>query len=137
MKKVLIVATSWYLALWSLFAGHNTQQALEQTKLKCEYEDWQWTKLSLKKYAKALMQSTYPHWNSSEFKALNKLWGKESAWNPEADNPESTAFGIPQMLNMSPLTPAPLQIERGLAYIEHRYGKPSIAWSHWRNNGWY
>jgi hypothetical protein len=83
------------------------------------------------------MRTNYPHWNSSEYKALAKLWGKESAWNPQADNPESTAFGIPQILNMHPDTPAPRQVERGLAYIEHRYGKPSVAWAHWRSNGWY
>jgi hypothetical protein len=79
----------------------------------------------------------YPEWNLSEHRALMKLWGKESACNPAADNPNSSAFGIPQLLNLDPSTPAPLQIERGLAYIQHRYEKPSVAWSHWRSNGWY
>ena len=83
------------------------------------------------------LDMAYPQWNLSEHHALMKLWGKESAWNPAADNPNSTAFGIPQLLNLDPSTPAPLQIERGLAYIQHRYEKPSVAWSHWRSNGWY
>jgi hypothetical protein len=41
------------------------------------------------------------------------------------------------MLKTRPGTPAPLQIKRGLAYIDHRYDKPSKAWAHWRANGWY
>ena len=92
---------------------------------------------ALKLYAKQLMRLGYPEWNLSEHRALMKLWGKESAWNPKADNPNSSAFGIPQLLNLDPSTPAPRQIERGLDYISNRYGKPSIAWHHWRCHGWY
>jgi hypothetical protein len=102
-----------------------------------EMSEFHWTPRALKLYAKQYMRMAYPQWNLSEHHALMKLWGKESAWNPTAQNPNSTAFGIPQLLNLDPLTPAPLQIERGLAYIQHRYDKPSVAWSHWRNNGWY
>ena len=96
-----------------------------------------WTKKFSKSYAKAVMSWHYPEWSKTEFYALSKLWGKESAWNPKAKNPHSSAFGIPQLLKLDPSTPAPLQIERGLAYIKHRYDKPSIAWSHWRKHGWY
>ena len=96
-----------------------------------------WTKKFSKQYAKALMSWHYPEWNHSEFLALSKLWGKESAWNPKARSTTSSAFGIPQMLKLDPSTPAPLQIERGLAYIKHRYDKPSQAWAHWRKHKWY
>jgi hypothetical protein len=97
-----------------------------------------WTKSLSKYYAKALMAAQYEQWDTkSEFRALAKLWGKESAWDHTADNPKSTAYGIPQLLGLKPNTPAPEQIARGLAYIEHRYGKPSIAWAHWRKHGWY
>lgn len=96
-----------------------------------------WTKKFSKSYARALISWHYPEWNKTEFYALSKLWGKESAWNHKAKNKHSSAFGIPQLLKLDPSTPAPLQIERGLAYIKHRYGKPSIAWSHWRKHGWY
>lgn len=102
-----------------------------------EMSEFHWTPRALKLYAKQFMRMAYPDWNLSEHRALMKLWGKESAWNPAADNPNSSAFGIPQLLNLDPATPAPLQIERGLAYIQHRYDKPSVAWSHWRSNGWY
>jgi len=96
-----------------------------------------WTAYMSKTYARGFIAMEYPTWGRAEWKALTKLWGKESAWNHLADNPTSTAYGIAQVLNTKPGTPAPLQIEKGLAYIDHKYGKPSIAWSHWRKHGWY
>jgi hypothetical protein len=99
--------------------------------------EFHWTPRALKLYAKQFMRMAYPEWNSSEHRALMKLWGKESAWNHRAQNPTSSAFGVPQLLKLDPDTPAPRQIERGLEYIQHRYDKPSVAWSHWRSNGWY
>jgi hypothetical protein len=96
-----------------------------------------WTPYMSKVYARGYMATEYPHWGRAEWRALMKLWGKESAWQHDADNPDSTAYGIAQMLNTKAGTPAPLQIERGLAYISHRYDRPSIAWSHWRKHGWY
>ena len=96
-----------------------------------------WNKITAKTYALAIMNAQHPTWGRNEWKALVKLWGKESAWDATADNPNSTAYGIAQVLNTKKGTPAPLQIERGLAYIVHRYDKPSIAWAHHRKHGWY
>ena len=96
-----------------------------------------WTKHMAKTYAYGYIRVHYPSWGKSEWRALSKLWGKESAWDHTADNPTSSAYGIAQVLNTKPGTPAPLQIEKGLSYIEHRYSKPSIAWSHWRKHRWY
>ena len=96
-----------------------------------------WTAYMSKTYARGFMAMEYPSWGRAEWRALTKLWGKESAWKHDADNPNSTAYGIAQVLNTKHGTPAPLQIEKGLEYIAHRYGKPSVAWSHWRKRGWY
>ena len=96
-----------------------------------------WSKQKAKAYALAYMKLHHPTWTKAEWRALNKLWGKESAWNMYADNPESSAYGIAQILGTDPKTPAPLQIEKGLSYIVHRYDRPSIAWAHHRKNGWY
>lgn len=139
MKKLFALLTAWYLVFWSLLPGHTpVTHAKPHTEPKpTEMSEFHWTKRALKLYAKQFMRMAYPEWNLSEHRALMKLWGKESAWNPAADNPTSSAFGIPQLLNLDPETPAPRQIERGLAYIQHRYDKPSVAWSHWRSNGWY
>lgn len=80
-------------------------------------------------------------WNSSEYRALVKLWNAESHWRNNAFNKVKVngenAGGIPQILGLDPATPAPDQIDKGLAYIQSRYGKPSIAWAFHRKNNWY
>jgi hypothetical protein len=47
------------------------------------------------------------------------------------------AGGIPQILGLDPRTPAPLQIDRGMKYIIHRYGTPCMAWKFHQRKGWY
>ena len=139
MKKLLAGSLSWLLAFLSIpFFPSPAYAAAVATQLQANCIDIStWTPRMAKAYAKALMQWEYPHWNRSEYIALVKLWTKESNWRQEADNKNSTAGGIPQILGLDPKTPAPRQIERGLAYIQHRYEKPSIAWAHWRSKGWY
>jgi hypothetical protein len=139
MKRLLAGYLSWLLAFLSapFFPSHSYAIAVAiQIDDNCK-DSSQWTPRVAKAYTKALLKIEYPHWNRSEWSALAKLWGKESAWKHTADNPESTAYGIAQVLNTKPGTPAPLQIERGLVYIQHRYERPSVAWAHWRANGWY
>lgn len=80
-------------------------------------------------YAKSLL-------NDKQFKCLNKLWARESNWNHKADNPESTAYGIPQLLKMTEKNPY-RQIELGLKYIEHRYDTPCKALRFSNRNNWY
>jgi hypothetical protein len=143
MKTKLAALFSWALTLSSvLFPTQSYAIAVadrhkNEDNLKNERKEIRWTKSLSKSYAKALISAQYENWGASEFRALKKLWGKESAWDHTADNPKSTAFGIPQILGMKPNTPAPEQIARGLEYIQHRYGKPSVAWAHWRKHGWY
>lgn len=141
MKRIrtISVLSSIYLALFG-FLGIHFKSYAQQVHYdpKCiDFSPKIWNKQMLKNYAISYMKWQFPDWNRSEHKALMKLWGKESAWNPTADNPNSSAYGIAQVLNTEPGTPAPLQIERGLEYIVHRYEKPSVAWSHHRKNGWY
>jgi hypothetical protein len=87
-----------------------------------------------KQYAKD--QFAQYNWTDEQLICLNKLWGKESGWNHLADNPHSTAFGIAQMLGEDSLLVS-VQIDRGLRYVEHRYGKPCLAWQFWQRNNWY
>lgn len=139
MKKLFALFTVWYLAFLSMLPWHTpVVHAKPHTEPKpTEMSEFEWTPRALKLYARQFMSMAYPDWNLSEHRALMKLWGKESAWNHRAQNPTSSAFGVPQLLKLNPNTPAPRQIERGLEYIQHRYEKPSVAWSHWRSNGWY
>jgi hypothetical protein len=82
--------------------------------------------------------------NGSEFGCLESLWGKESGWNPNAQNPSSTAYGIAQFLDstwastgIAKTSDGYRQIDAGLIYIENRFGSPCGAWSHSQATGWY
>ncbi len=73
--------------------------------------------------------------NDKQYRCLVELWHKESRWSPIADNPKSTAFGIPQLLKMTERNPYK-QIELGLKYIKHRHRTPCLALAH-HKKGWY
>ena len=81
----------------------------------------------------------------SQFSCLDRLWSKESGWLVDADNPTSSAYGIPQALPGSKMASAgadwetnpTTQIRWGLGYVKGRYGTPCAAWSHSRATGWY
>jgi hypothetical protein len=82
--------------------------------------------------------------SGNEFTCLENLWGKESGWNPNAQNPTSTAYGIPQFLNstwastgIAKTSDGYRQIDAGLIYIENRFGSPCGAWAHSQAKGWY
>jgi len=82
--------------------------------------------------------------DGSQFGCLENLWGKESGWNPNAQNPTSTAYGIPQFLDstwagtgIAKTSDGYRQIDAGLIYIAERYGSPCGAWSHSQANNWY
>lgn len=82
---------------------------------------------------------------SAQFGCLERLWERESGWNPHANNPSSSAYGIPQALpgarmasagadwRSNPVT----QVRWGLGYIRARYGTPCGAWAHSQSHGWY
>jgi resuscitation-promoting factor RpfB len=84
-------------------------------------------------------------WDSSQFQCLDRLWTKESNWNPSAANPSSGAYGIPQSLPASKMASAgadwrtnpATQITWGLNYIAASYGTPCGAWGHSQARGWY
>lgn len=82
---------------------------------------------------------------SDQFSCLDSLWTRESNWRWNADNPTSSAYGIPQALPGSKMASAgadwatnPVtQIRWGLGYIQGRYGTPCSAWGHSQSVGWY
>ncbi len=83
--------------------------------------------------------------SADQFSCLDALWTKESGWDPAADNPTSSAFGIPQALPGSKMASAgadwatnpATQIRWGLGYIAEVYGSPCSAWAHSQANNWY
>ena len=74
--------------------------------------------------------------NAKQYRCLELLWTRESRWDPRADNPKSSAYGIPQLLKLKELDPYK-QIDRGLKYIEHRYKTPCRAYAHHLKTGHY
>ena len=88
---------------------------------------------------------------------LETLWNIESGWNTTADNPTSSAYGIPQALIAGRDMPRgyyarktgsgagthgwggdpEVQIRWGLNYIAGRYGNPASALNFHRRSGWY
>ena len=81
-----------------------------------------------------------------DFRCLTKLLGKESAWNPKAKNPTSSAKGIGQLLDstyrnlgMKHSQAGVPQLVATLAYIGRKYGSsgPCGAWEHFLRKGWY
>lgn len=84
-------------------------------------------------------------WGADQFSCLDKLWTKESGWSWSADNPTSSAYGIPQSLPGSKMashgadwqTDPRVQIAWGLDYIAASYGTPCRAWSHSQSVNWY
>jgi hypothetical protein len=81
---------------------------------------------------------------TTQFGCLDALWKKESGWRPNAKNPHSSAYGIPQLLTatwsatgINRTANGFRQVDAGLVYIEAAYGSPCGAWSHSRATGWY
>lgn len=80
-----------------------------------------------------------------QFSCLDKLWIKESNWNPTDLNHSSGAYGIPQALPGSKMaviasdwrTNPITQVKWGLLYISQRYGTSCAAWHHSQEYNWY
>ena len=81
--------------------------------------------------------------SSDQFTCLDSLYESESGWRVDADNPSSSAYGIPQALTQlhdlpaDYMTSAESQIRWGLEYIQGTYGTPCSAWSFKSGHGWY
>ena len=92
-------------------------------------------KKSAKLYGRGKVIALYG--SNYEWKALFTLWNRESRWDYTARNAHSSAFGIPQLLKLPHDTAMARQIDLGLKYIKHRYGKPSLALAFHKRNGLY
>jgi hypothetical protein len=74
----------------------------------------------------------------SEMQCIDKLYDRESHWNPKAINPHSGAYGIPQGMSTWLRTATPRQqILWGIKYAMNRYGSMCGAYRHWQLKGWH
>ena len=130
-SRVLIVSL---LAIF-IQAGITTDQAIPEQII---YKDRPpLMSVNAKEVAKDLL-------NPEQFLCLTKLIGKESAWNPKAENPTSTASGLGQLLDstasslgMKKSDSAVSQLVATLSYISRRHSHPCGAWKHFQKKGWY
>jgi hypothetical protein len=96
---------------------------------------------------KTLTRALMPQYglDPADFSCIDRIWTQESNWNVHADNPTSSAYGIPQALPGSKMSSAgadwqhnaETQIRWGLGYIKGRYGSACGAWSFKASHGWY
>jgi len=82
--------------------------------------------------------------NKNQYSCFTKLIGKESAWKPKAQNPNSTASGIGQLLDgtykrlgMKKSDAGVAQLVATLSYIHRRHVTPCSAWNHFLKHGYY
>ena len=76
------------------------------------------------------------NYDFKQFYCLDEIVWKESRWNYKAKNPKSSAFGLFQILKSKDKDPIK-QIDKGLRYIEHRYGTACNALAFHDRKGWY
>jgi hypothetical protein len=130
MTKKLIVLFIFGLIVYLI--GRSDEPAIDEMPQSRE-----WVVQDSKAYAQDVVLA----WANNQYECLDKLWTRESNWRSEAYNKikvmGKNAGGIPQILGLDPETPAPLQIDRGFAYIMHRYGTPCTAWKFHQQKGWY
>jgi hypothetical protein len=83
--------------------------------------------------------------SADQFPCLDSLYIGESGWRVDADNPTSSAYGIPQALPGEKMASAgadwatnpETQIRWGLGYIADTYGSPCSANAFKAANNWY
>ena len=86
--------------------------------------------MTIREYAAVLVD------DDKQMKCLGLLYGKESAWNPDAVN--GSHYGIPQGRSIYLKTALPeQQIMWGLKYIDNRYGSPCNAWAFFQKNNYH
>jgi hypothetical protein len=94
--------------------------------------------------ARQMARSKYG-WGAEQFACYNNIIIRESNWLWNADNPTSSAYGIPQALpgkkmasaGADWLTNPATQIKWGLGYVKDRFGTPCSAWAFKKAHGWY
>ncbi|WP_051580625.1 phage tail tape measure protein [Pseudonocardia acaciae] len=94
--------------------------------------------------AVAAAAAPYGWHTGGQWSALGQLVSHESGWNPNAQNPTSTAYGLFQFLDstwagtgVGKTSDPYMQAVAGMRYISGRYGSPAGAWGFWQGHHWY
>jgi len=97
---------------------------------------------NIKVYA---FEKVLDRWGDKQWTYFSSLMDKENReWDPEAKNPNSTAYGLGQFLNSTwktvgcKKTDDPyIQIDCMMKYIEQRHSNPQQALQFHKKNNWY
>jgi hypothetical protein len=92
------------------------------------------TCVEAKTYAKAKLAQKG---QADQWSCQDQLWAHEASWSAWADNPESSAYGIPQAIesihgHVYDKGDWKKQVDWGLDYIWGRYKTPCAAWAFWQ-----
>ena len=97
--------------------------------------------LAPKEYAQKIVTE---HWDSSQWKHFDDLIKEESEWDSNAQNPNSSAYGLGQFLSSTwetvgcKKTPDPyIQLDCTVKYIAKEYETPAEALRFQLANDWY
>lgn len=77
-------------------------------------------------------------WSEDEWVCLDELIHKESSWDMTANNPNSSAYGLFQVLKTPEDSTLKQQVKRGIKYLDARHsGSACKALEHHDRKGWY
>lgn len=142
MKRIVKTAIASVFVLIVGTLPHSVGAMFTQAKERLIQPVCDMAKLPIKQAKKLAKefghQRAMQEWhNIREWNALYILWSKESRWDYTAKNKNSTAYGIPQILDLKQDTTIYQQVDMGIKYIKHRYGTPTRALAFHNAYGWY
>ncbi|HEX3778156.1 MAG TPA: transglycosylase SLT domain-containing protein [Pseudonocardiaceae bacterium] len=81
----------------------------------------------------------------ADYSCAANIITRESGWNPHAQNPSSSAYGLPQALPGDKMATAgadwrdnpATQLAWMKTYVDSRYGGACPAWTWWQAHHWY
>ena len=128
-------------AAWARYGRRCKAKAYRFVKLRKAWAK-EWQRINADPVALGRALAAKYGWTGAQWVALYRLWSAESGWRVHADNPNSSAYGIPQALPGSKMGPgwrdsARVQIMWGLRYIKARWLTPAAAYAHLCACGWY
>lgn len=77
-------------------------------------------------------------WSEEEWVCLDELIHRESSWDMTASNPNSSAYGLFQVLKTPEDSTLKQQVKRGIKYLDARHsGSACEALDYHDRKGWY
>ena len=128
---LISLVTGGLLALSVQHVGTGKLDHADERKLQATWKQ----KNDNRKMARSFARIGYG-WSGQQWHCLNALWTGESRFDQYADNPNSTAYGIAQLIGERSSI-VQFQLLRGLRYISVRYGTPCKAHRYHQRHGWY